>query len=42
MTPKCSVGDNLRITKKEKTFEKEYAEILKDGRKRFLQFLKFK
>ena len=26
MTPKCSIGDNVRITKKKKTFDKGYTQ----------------
>ena len=37
-TPKFSIGDNVRITKKKKTFDKGYH---KDGLRRFLQFQKF-
>ena len=37
LTPTFSIGDNVRITKKKKTFDKGY----KDGRKRFSQFLRF-
>ena len=38
LTPKCSIGDHVRITKKRKHLIKD---TLKDGRTRFLQFLKF-
>ena len=37
MTPKVSISDNVRITKKKK---KLIRDTLKDGWKRFLQFLK--
>ena len=37
-TPKLSIGDNVRITKKKNHLIKD---TIKDGRKRFLQFLKF-
>ena len=26
LTPKCSIGDNVRITKKKKTFDKGYTQ----------------
>ena len=38
LTPQDSVGDNVRIAKKNKTFDKN---ALKDGRKRFFKFLEF-
>ena len=38
LAPNCSIGDHVRITKKRKHLIKD---TLKDGRKRFLQFLKF-
>ena len=40
LTPKFSIGDHVRITKKKKTLDTGYTE-LKDGRKRFSKFLKF-
>ena len=38
MTPKFSMGDNVRITKKKKTLIKD---TLTDGRKRFSKFIRF-
>ena len=38
LSPKFSIGDNVRITKKRKYLVKD---TLKDGRKRFSKFLKF-
>ena len=38
LTPKFSIGDHVRITKKRKHLMKD---TLKDRRKRVLQFLKF-
>ena len=37
LSPKFSIGDNVRITKKQTIFDKD---TLKDGRKRFLKFLR--
>ena len=39
LVPKCSIGDNVRITKKKMCLTKF---TLNDGRKRFLKFLRFK
>ena len=39
MTPKFSIGDNVRITKNKNLFDKGFT--LKGGRKRFLKFLRF-
>ena len=38
LTPKCSIGDRVRITKKKKTFDKGY---IQRWTERFSQFLKF-
>ena len=38
LSPKFSIGDNVRITKERKYLIKD---TLKDGRKRFSKFLKF-
>ena len=38
LSPKFSIGDNVKITKKMKIFDKGYIE---DGLKRFSKFLKF-